>query len=68
MSAIKEQGKILINETEYIKLKKENKKLRECVGFYANGGNSNRDIWFDEKLGYFIGKRAKETLKEINKL
>lgn len=46
-------------------LTKENDKLKECLAFYAKGGNFNMDIWFDEKLGYFTGKKAKELLEEI---
>lgn len=48
-------------------LKDENKKFREALEFYANGGNPNRDIWFDEKLGYFTGKRARQTLEGVSK-
>lgn len=48
-------------------LKDENKKFREALEFYANGGNPNRDIWFDEKLGYFTGKRARQTLDGVSK-
>ncbi|OPZ24591.1 MAG: hypothetical protein BWZ03_00066 [bacterium ADurb.BinA186] len=39
-------------------------KLLEVLGFYAQGGNFNRDLWHDEKLGYFTGKRAREALKQ----
>lgn len=48
-------------------LKDENKKFREALEFYANGGNSNRDIWFDDDLGYFTGKRARQTLEGVSK-
>lgn len=39
----------------------------EVIKFYSNGGNLNRDIWFDEKLGYFTGKRAREFLRSLDK-
>lgn len=46
---------------------KEHQEMREALEFYANGGNPNRDIWFDEKLGYFTGKRARQTLDGVSK-
>jgi len=41
-------------------LKDRLKEAEKVIDFYASGGNSNRDIWFDEKLGYFIGKKARK--------
>lgn len=46
---------------------KEHQEMRDALEFYANGGNPNRDIWFDEKLGYFTGKRARQTLEGVSK-
>lgn len=37
----------------------------EVIKFYSNGGNLSRDIWFDEKLGYFTGKRARDFLRSL---
>ena len=39
-------------------------KLVEVLGFYAQGGNFQTDVWEHESLGYFTGKRARETLKQ----
>jgi len=40
--------------------------LVDALEFYANGGNFNRDIWIDEKLGYFTGKRARQALADFS--
>jgi len=40
-------------------------KLVEVLGFYAQGGNFQTDVWEHESLGYFTGKRARETLKHL---
>lgn len=46
-------------------LEQKLEKAIKALEFYANGGNHNLDIWHDEKLGYFTGKRARQVLKEI---
>ncbi len=65
--AFSEGAKFGRNDKQIQSLKDENKKFREALEFYANGGNPNRDIWFDEKLGYFTGKRARQTLDGVSK-
>lgn len=55
------------NPPTILQLIKEHQEMREALEFYANGGNPNRDIWFDEKLGYFTGKRARQTLEGVSK-
>ena len=44
------------------RLEAENRDMREVLEFYANGGNFNRDIWYDKELGFFTGRRAREVL------
>lgn len=39
--------------------------LVETMRFYGNGGNFNRDLWYDNDLGFFTGKRAKEALAKV---
>lgn len=39
--------------------------VMECLEFYAQGGNSNMDIWEHKELGYFTGKRAKALLTKL---
>ena len=39
-------------------------KLIEVLGFYANGGNFNHDIWIHDELGHFTGKWAREVLAQ----
>lgn len=51
--------------TEYEQLQSKFNEAVEVIKFYSNGGNLNRDIWFDEKLGYFTGKRARDFLYGI---
>lgn len=45
-------------------LKLELKRERECVDWYAQGGHPNMDMWKHETLGYFTGKRARETIAQ----
>lgn len=51
----------------YEQLQRRFEEAVEVIKFYSNGGNSNRDIWFDEELGYFTGKRAIEFLRSLDK-
>lgn len=53
-------------EAMILKLKAENAKLKECLGFY-----SNKETWFDERvIGYPValddeGENARKLLKEL---
>lgn len=38
----------------------------QLLKFYSQGGNSQTDIWYNEHLGYFTGKRAKEFLESLS--
>lgn len=57
----------VIEYSAYEQLQSKFNEAVEVIKFYSNGGNLNRDIWFDEKLGYFTGKRAREALAELRK-
>lgn len=57
----------VIEYSAYSQLQKKFEEAVEVIKFYSNGGNLNRDIWFDEKLGYFTGKRAREFLRSLDK-
>lgn len=54
-------GQIVLLEDDYLKLEQENKKLRECVEFYAGPdcGMTGQSIIKD-------GERARQTLKELD--
>jgi hypothetical protein len=53
-----------VGESSYAMVVKQLKEADEVIEFYSQGGNSNRDIWYDDKLGYFIGKKAREYKKK----
>ena len=54
--------KMVISTNEYaIKLSKQNKKLKECVEFYADTDNW-RDSWVEGDRG----KKARECLEKVD--
>ena len=57
----------VIEYSAYEQLQSKFNEAVEVIKFYSNGGNLSRDIWFDEKLGYFTGKRAREFLRSLDK-
>lgn len=59
--------KLLVPFLAHEQLQSKFNEAVEVIKFYSNGGNLNRDIWFDEKLGYFTGKRARYFLRSLEK-
>ncbi|MFN7295182.1 MAG: hypothetical protein ACK5T9_02865, partial [Bacteroidota bacterium] len=57
-----------VEYSEYEKLKKENEVLMETLEFYAQGGYPEMDMWQHPDLGYFTGKRARQTLEQADKI
>jgi hypothetical protein len=44
-------------------------KQSATLGFYANGGNFNYDLWIDKETGgHFTGKLARNTQAEVQGL